>query len=97
MDGHCIWKSETSSSAVCSHCPPSLDSLRNSGFSPSPSHWKHSLGLDCVLVLFLEVLAALVSFTKPCDIHIYQLLLPRVKKILKLSHGKAEGETLLST
>lgn len=32
-----------SSSAVCSHCPLSLDSLRNSGFSPSPSHWKHVL------------------------------------------------------
>lgn len=43
VDGHCIWKSETSSSAVCSHCPPSLDSLRNSGFSLSPSHWKHVL------------------------------------------------------
>lgn len=93
-----------SSSAVCSHCPPSLDSLRNSGFSPSPSHWKHVLlGWTVFLCswsrcFFLEVRSALVSFTKPCDIHIYQVLLPKVKKILKLVPWQSWGlDSVLST
>lgn len=90
MDGHCIWKSETVPPLLS--VPTALRVLFLSGTQVSLRALvtgNHSLGLDCVLVflvtvLFLEVHAALVSFTKPCDIHIYQVLLPRVKKILKL-------------